>query len=185
MLERPHPLLKSLDEATKRIDELELELKKLKDTLAWAIGSPKDRDRLDVVVPLVLQSCRARGARAEAELERQRGVMGWHFICERDGQVHGVDCRCTALDARESAPAEDVEDAAAAERTRALWASRTDSVGADKGFVKFVQHGAPAEQVIDPPPALRAKPKEEHMQHPTSDYCSFCRAQWPCGEEEK
>jgi chromosome segregation ATPase len=37
--------------------------------IAWAIGSPKDEDRLDEVIPLVLASYRARVEAAEAKLD--------------------------------------------------------------------------------------------------------------------
>ena len=45
---------------------------------------------------------------------------------------------CAACDsARAALAGEDREDAADAARTKALWESRTDSTGSDKGFVKI------------------------------------------------
>jgi len=63
-----------------------------------------------------------------------------------------MDCAFPARAAlRGLAPAEDTEDVADAERTRALWESRTDTVsGSDKGFVKVVMN-APAEQPKEKP----------------------------------
>ncbi len=47
-----------------------MELERLKDALVAASGSPKDRDRMDVVIPLMLASYRRRGEAAEADVER-------------------------------------------------------------------------------------------------------------------
>jgi len=37
---------------------------------------------------------------------RGEGGRGGYFICEKPGQVHGMDCRCTALRGEEGIPPE-------------------------------------------------------------------------------
>lgn len=76
------------DEAKLDVAELELEvaglkaeIERLKNALVAASGSPKDRDRMDVVIPLMLQSYRNRAEQAEAKLaqvvELHRPVVHW------------------------------------------------------------------------------------------------------------
>ena len=53
----------------KQVRDLEGELNRLKDALVTAIGSPKDRDRMDEAIPCVMASYRQRGTRALSRVE--------------------------------------------------------------------------------------------------------------------
>lgn len=62
---------------------LRAEVERLKDALVEAIGSPKDRDRLDEAVPAVLASYRRRAEKAEAG-SKQKMTAGKKEWIKRD-----------------------------------------------------------------------------------------------------